>query len=95
MRHFLSQFVAVATLSVRTLPARLATSLMTLVGIAGVVAALLVVLSIAAGLEEIMQVSGTDNSIVVLRLGSENEMSSSLELETVRTISQTPGIRRD
>ena len=95
MRHFLSQFAAVATLSVRTLPARLGTSLMTLVGIAGVVAALLVVLSIAAGLEEIMQVSGTDNSIVVLRLGSENEMSSSLELETVRTISQTPGIRRD
>ncbi len=82
-------------LSIRTLPARLATSLMTLVGIAGVVAALLVVLSIAAGLEDIMQISGPDDSIVVLRLGSENEMASSLDLETIRTISQTPGIRRD
>ena len=95
MHHLLSQIATVGMLSVRTLPARLGTSLMTLVGIAGVVAALLVVLSIAAGLEKIMQISGADDSVVVLRMGSENEMASSLELETIRTISQTPGIRRD
>ncbi len=90
-----SQIVSVAMLSARTLPTRISTSLMTIVGIGGVVAAFLVVLSIAAGLENILRISGAEDSVIVLRVGSQNEMASSLELESVRAILQAPGIRSD
>ena len=68
---------------------------MTLVGVAGVVAVLLVVLSIGQGLEDVMQVSGAEDAVIAMRTGSDNEMSSSLDIDTLRAIAETPGIRRD
>lgn len=81
-------------MGVRTLPSRLGTSLMTLFGIAGVVAAFLVVLSIAAGLESVLSTSGADDTVVVMRVGSNNEMASSLGLDATRAISEAPGLAR-
>ena len=68
---------------------------MTLVGVAGVVAVLLVVLSIGQGLQDVMQVSGAEDAVIAMRTGSDNEMSSSLDIDTLRAIAETPGIRRD
>ena len=79
-------------MGVRSLPQRTGPALMTLVGIAGVVAALLVVLSMAVGLETVMRVSAADDAVVVLRVGSENEMASSIDVATARAISEAPGI---
>lgn len=95
MRAFIAQLAVVAMLGVRTLPTRLGASVMTLVGIAGVVAALLVVLSIASGLDEVMVNSGARDAVVVMQAGSGgNEMASTLELPAARAILEAPGIRR-
>ncbi|MDH3642642.1 MAG: ABC transporter permease [Gammaproteobacteria bacterium] len=95
MGAFIAQFAVVAMLGVRTLPTRIGASVMTLVGIAGVVAALLVVLSIASGLDEVMLNSGARDAVVVMQAGSGgNEMASTLELPATRAILEAPGIRR-
>ena len=93
-RNF-AQFIAVSSLGVRTLPARLGSALMTLVGIAGVVAALSVVFSIAEGLETVMNVTGSHNSVVIMQTGADFELASSLELEQVGAMKQAPGLDRD
>ena len=88
----LSHFVAVAVLGVRTLPSRIGSALMTLIGIAGVVAALLVVLSIAVGLESVMAIDGAEDTVVIMQGGSDFELASSLEPEQLDAIAQAPGL---
>lgn len=94
MGSFISQLLTVATMGVRTFPARIGTSLMTLIGIGGVVAALLAVLSIAHGLDRVLTTSGARDAVIVLQAGNDNEMGSALDLSVVNAILEAPGIER-
>ncbi len=94
MGGFVPQLLTVTTMGIRTFPARIGTSLMTLVGIAGVVAALLAVLSIAHGLDSVMLTSGARDRVIVLQAGNDNEMGGTLELPVVNAILEAPGIER-
>lgn len=95
MFNWLAQTVAVTALNLRTIPQRLASSGVAIVGIAGVVVVLVSVLSIAAGFTAAMRDSGSPSRALVMRSGADSEMTSGLGGAEVDVIRQAPGIRRD
>lgn len=92
--RWLSQTAAVIALNLRTIPARLSSSAVAIVGIAGVVVVFVSVLSIAAGFQAAMQGSGSASRALVLRSGADTELTSGFEGPDVEVIRQAPGIRR-
>jgi len=92
---FIKQTVAVTLLNLRTIPQRLGSSGVAIVGIAGVVIVLVSVLSIAQGFSAAMEQSGSDNRALVMRSGADSEMTSGLGATEVDLIKQAPGLRRD
>src|SRR5258706_4864667 len=93
--NWLKQTVAVLVLNLRTIPARLSSSAVAIVGIAGVVVVFVSVLSIAAGFSAAMQGSGAPNRALVMRSGADSELTSGLAGPEVDVIKQAPGIKRD
>ena len=93
--EWLSQTAAVLALNLRTIPARLSSSAVAIIGIAGVVVVFVSVLSIAAGFTAAMQGSGSPSRALVMRSGADSEMTSGLEGADIDVIKQTPGIRRE
>ena len=89
-----SQTFAVLALNIRTIPGRLSSSAVAIVGIAGVVVVFVSVLSIAAGFSAAMQGSGSPNRALVMRSGADSEMTSGLSGPDVEIIKQAPGLRR-
>ncbi len=64
------------------------------VGIAGVVAVFVAVLSMAAGFRKTMATTGSPDTAIVMRSGADSEMVSGLALEDVRLIGDAAGVRR-
>ena len=95
MFNWISQTIAVTALNLRTIPRRLGSSGVAIVGIAGVVIVLVSVLSIAAGFTAAMQQSGSPSRAIVMRSGADSEMTSGLSGTEVDVIKQAPGLRRD
>lgn len=91
----LKQIFAVTALNLRTIPARLGSSAVGIIGIAGVVVVLVSVLSINAGFQAAMRGAGSAGRAVVLRSGADAEMSSILTGPEMELIKQAPGITRD
>jgi putative ABC transport system permease protein len=94
MLNWLSQISSITQFSLRTIPERKGAAIAAAVGIAGVVAVLVGVLSIAEGFRAAMSVKGPDDVAVVLRSSADNEMTSGLSREEVRLVSDAPGIAR-
>lgn len=90
-----SQIPAVTGLNLRSLPQRRGASLATVVGVAGVVAVFVGVLSIAEGFRAAMRSPGGDEIAMVMRSGNDSEMLSGLNRETTEIIKQAPGVARD
>ena len=93
--NWIRQTLAVTALNLQTIPERLGSSGVAMVGIAGVVIVLVAVLSIAAGFTAAMQGSGSELRALVVRGGADTEMVSILPGPEVDVIKQSPGIRRD
>jgi putative ABC transport system permease protein len=93
--RWLRQTVAVMLLNLRTVPSRLGSSAVAIIGIAGVVVVFVSVLSISAGFSAAMGGSGSTGRALVLRAGSDTEMTSGIEGEETRVIKEAPGIRRE
>ncbi|MDY7092322.1 MAG: ABC transporter permease [Acidobacteriota bacterium] len=94
MLSWIPQIFAVTALNLRTLGQRLGSSLVAMVGIAGVVVVLVAVLSIAEGFQQTLAGTGSDDTAIVLRGGSTSEMTSGLTLENTRVIADAPGVER-
>lgn len=92
---WLRQTFAIMALNIRTLPSRLSSSAVAIVGIAGVVVVFVSVLSIAAGFSAAMQGSGSRSRALVMRSGADSEMTSGVSSTEVDIIKQAPGILRD
>jgi len=92
MFNWLSQITNVTMFNLRSLPQRKGAAIATAVGIAGVVAVFVGVLSIAAGFRAAMTPKGAGDLAVVLRSGADTEMTSGLSREEIRLISDAPGI---
>ena len=95
MANTFSQIGAVTAMNIRNIPERWASSLVAVVGIAGVTLVLIAVLSIAAGFKTALELSGSQDVAVILRSGSTNEMSSGFGQDQVTVIRDAPGIKRD
>ena len=91
----ISQIIAVTGVNIRSIRARLGSSTVAVVGIAGVVLVFVAVLSIAEGVAATMKASGDPNTVLVLRAGSDTEMTSGLPGDAVRIIQDAPGVARD
>jgi putative ABC transport system permease protein len=89
---WLRQTLAVMALNLRTIPSRLNSSAVAIVGIAGVVVVFVSVLSIAAGFTAAMQGSGSYARALVMRSGADSEMTSGLSGAEVDIIRQAPGL---
>jgi putative ABC transport system permease protein len=64
------QLRAVVGLNVRNIPARLDSSLVAIIGIAGVVAVLVALLSISEGFKATVAQKGRDDAVIIIRGGS-------------------------
>ena len=95
MSGWLKQTVAVLALNLRTIPSRLGSSAVAIVGIAGVVVVFVSVLSIGAGFSAAMRGSGAPDRALIMRTGADSEMTSGINGPDVDVIKQAPGIRRD
>lgn len=88
------QVVLVARYSLMSIPQRLGSSVSAALGIAGVVAVLVGVLSIAQGFQRTMQSSASEDAAIVLRDGAGSEMMSGLSRDAIRIIGDTVGVRQ-
>lgn len=92
--NWLSQIMAVTTVNLRTVTARLGSSSVAVIGVAGVVIVFVAVLSIAEGFRATMATTGSPDTVIVMRGGTDTEMNSILSLEETRIISDAPSVRR-
>ena len=90
----LTRVMTVAALSLRTLPQRRASSAVGVVGVAGVVLVLVAVLSIAEGFQAALVGAGSPDTAIIMRGGSDTELSSTLALADTRIIKDAVGVRR-
>ena len=95
MPAWIGQTFTVAALSVRTIPQRLGSSAVAVVGIAGVVIVFIAVLSIGEGFRAALTDAGSPGRAIVMRSGADSEMTSGLGGQEVDVIKQAPGLRRD
>jgi len=90
--HWLEQTLAVTLVNLRSLGQRLGSSSVAVAGFAGVVAVFVAVLSIAEGFRQVMERGASPLTAIVLRAGSDTEMSSGLERDETRIIKDAPGV---
>ena len=90
----ISQTLAVIGVAIRSLPQRFGSSLVAVIGIAGVVVVFTAVLSIAEGFRAAMRGSGDPQTVIVMRAGSDTEMTSAFSGEEARLVTEAPGIER-
>lgn len=94
MGSWIRQVVAVTLFNLSSLRQRIGSSLVVVVGVAGVVMVLIGVLSIARGFQKTLESTGNPENVLVMRGGSDSEMSSGLSLETTRIIADAPQLER-
>ncbi len=92
--NWFSQVAAVTLLNLQTIRERRGSSIASMVGVAGVVAVFVAVLSMAEGFRATMATTGASDTAIVMRGGSDTEMTSILGRDETRIIADAPGIRR-
>ena len=95
MLGWIAQTIAVTSLGVRNIPQRMGSSVVAIVGIAGVVVVFVAVLSIGEGFKAAMTVAGSPSRALVMRGGADSEMTSAINGEEAEVIKQAPGLLRD
>src|SRR5262245_60816327 len=91
----MTQIAAVTEMNLRSLPQRLGSSSVIVVGIAGVVAVFVSVLAMSTGIVKTLKSAGRDDRAVVVRTGSSSELTSNLQYANGVVIADTVGIKRD
>lgn len=90
--RWLHQVFSVSLYSLKSIPQRLGASAAAAFGIAGVVAVLVGVLSIAQGFQRTMEQSASLDAAIVLRDGAGSEMMSGLSRQETQIIGDTEGV---
>ena len=93
--RWLNQTTALTFVTLRTIPQRLGTSLVVVIGIAGVVGVLVSVLAMSEGFRHTLASTGRHDRVIMLRAGSDAELSSGLERAQVILVGPLPGVARD
>jgi putative ABC transport system permease protein len=89
------QIVAVTSMNLRSLPQRIGTAWVIVIGIAVTVAVLVSVLAMAAGFQQTLKGTARADRAIVLRAGSQAELESTIDRENAQTIMDAAGVRKD
>lgn len=90
----LNQILLITWMNLRNIPERLGASLVVVVGVAGVVAVLVSVLAMAQGFGHTLASTGRPDRAIVLRAGSDAELSSNVARSQAELLANLPGIAR-
>ena len=88
------QISSVTAMNLRSVPQRIGSSSVIVVGIAGVVGVLLWGFALTRSLSDAVLATGSPDRAIVLRAGATGEFSSTLLVDAVATIKDAPGIAR-
>jgi len=88
------QTLSITGVGISTLRQRVGASLVVVIGIAGVVGVLVAMLAMGEGFQQTLQQTGADDTAIVLRGGSNAELNSVLDRDSVNVITQAPGVVR-
>ncbi|MDR3418587.1 MAG: ABC transporter permease [Nevskia sp.] len=91
----LKQTVAITAMNLRSIPQRVGTSWVIVIGIAVTVAVLVSVLAMVAGFSKTLANTGRPDRAIVLRGGSNAELNSTISRENTVTIMDAPGVKKD
>src|SRR5688572_93641 len=91
----LNQIVQITLMNLRNIPTRLGTSLVVVIGIAGVVGVLVSVLAMSEGFRHTLASTGRPSRVIMLRAGSDSELSSGVARDQAILLAGLPGIARD
>ncbi len=90
----MKQIVAITWMNLRSLRQRAGASSVATFGFAGVVLVMIAVLAMAEGFRVTLAQAGSEDVAVVVRAGSNEEMSSSISPEAVAIVANAPGVQR-
>lgn len=91
----IKQILAVTSMNLRSLPQRIGTAWVIVIGIAVTVAVLVSVLAMAAGFQHTLKGTARADRAIVLRAGSQAELESTIDRENAQTIMDASGVRKD
>ena len=91
----IKQIVAVTSMNLRSLPQRIGTAWVIVIGIAVTVAVMVSVLAMAAGFQHTLKGTARADRAIVLRAGSQAELESTIDRENAQTIMDAPGVKKD
>jgi putative ABC transport system permease protein len=90
----LTQIAAVSAMNIRSLPQRVGTSSVVVIGIAGVVAVLISVLAMSTGFIRTLERTGPEKRAIVVRTGSSTELVSVLANDAALAIADSAGVKK-
>ena len=88
----LGQIARITLLNLRNLPSRLGSSSVIVVGIGGVVGVMVAILAMATGFAATFESAGARDRAIVLRGGSDNELSSGIGREATGIVASMEGV---
>ncbi len=88
------QIITITLMNIRNIPTRLGSSIVAIVGAAGVVAVLVAVMAMVVGFGKTIDAAGDVNHAIVLRGGSNSELTSGISGANIDIIKNAPGIRK-
>ena len=92
---WLNQVAQITLINLQNVPRRLGTSLVVVIGIAGVVGVLVSVLAMAEGFRHTLASTGRSTRVMMLRAGSDSELSSGVARDQAIVLGSLPAIARD
>jgi putative ABC transport system permease protein len=95
MTRALNQIAHITLINLGTIPRRLGTSLVVVIGIAGVVGVLVSVLAMSEGFRHTLASTGRPSRVIMLRAGSDAELSSGVARDQATLLATLPGLARD
>ena len=90
---FIRQVLSVTNMNLRSILERAGSSLVIIVGIAGSVAVMVSLLAMSEGLSSTISSTGEEDRVIILRDGSNSELSSGVAMTEIDTVSSSPGIK--
>lgn len=94
MFSWLNQIAQISWMNLKSLSHRLGSSMVIVIGIAGVVAVFTGILSMSEGFQRTLGNAGSEQRAIVLRAGSNSELVSGISREQADVIAGLPGIAR-
>ncbi|MBI3561104.1 MAG: ABC transporter permease [Gammaproteobacteria bacterium] len=93
--NWLQQIIEITWMGLTSIPQRLGSALVIVVGIAGVVGVLVALLAMGEGFQAVLVKAGHIDEAIVLRKGASAELNSGLSREDTTLIAQGPGVLKN